>query len=164
MISGIVINVASVLATKILTPSNFTWSNWKEDYEEYFTMPFACLSLFFSGLLSLSIASSYRETRKAVLFLFSFFTMAATIYFLYQSVQIYDEAFRQESSIANDRIIQNSTNFCLHQSRLNDFSYYHMEVTRKYFNDPCSITKEIDSFFWKILRYPWGYLTTCDFH
>jgi len=93
MISGFVINVGSVLATKILTPYSENYRNWTEDNEEYFTRPFACLSLYLTGLLSLSIASSYRVTRGAVLFLFSFVAMGSTIFCLYQSVQMYDKAF-----------------------------------------------------------------------
>ena len=97
MISGFVINVGLVLITKILTPSNFKdyYSNWMEDYQEYFTMPFACLSLYIGGLLCLSIASSYKVTRGLILFLFSFAMMGSTIFCLYQSVQIYDGAFNQ---------------------------------------------------------------------
>ena len=94
MISGFVINVGLVLITKILTPIYF-YSNWMEDYQEYFTMPFACLSLYIGGLLCLSIASSYKVTRGLVLFLFSFALMGSTIFCLYQSVQIYDRAFNQ---------------------------------------------------------------------
>ena len=96
MISGFVINVGMVLITKILTPSNFKeYSTWLEDYNEYNTMPFACLSLYIGGLLCLSIASSYKVTRGLVLFLFSFAIMGSTIFCLYQSVQIYDRAFNQ---------------------------------------------------------------------
>ena len=96
MISAFVINVGLVLVTKILTPSNFSeYGNWLENYQEYFTMPFACLSLYIGGLLCLSIASSYKVTRGLVLFLFSFAIMGSTIFCLYQSVQIYDRAFNQ---------------------------------------------------------------------
>ena len=96
MISGFVINVGLVFITKILTPSNFSeYGNWMERYQEYFTMPFACLSLYIGGLLCLSIASSYKVTRGLVLFLFSFAIMGSTIFCLYQSVQIYDRAFNQ---------------------------------------------------------------------
>merc|ERR1711963_1276815 len=114
MISGLVINLALVLATKILTPSNFdNYTRWSEDFDEYTIRPAICLSLFFTGLLSLSIASSYRETRKAVLFLVSFGTMAATIIFLIFSVQMYDEAFIHESDEEIGHVTKNSTEFCI---------------------------------------------------
>merc|ERR1712020_158865 len=71
---------------------------------EYFTLPFACLSLYLGGLLSLSVASSYRVTRRGVLFLFSFVIMASTIYCLYQSVTYYDGQ--------HSRTIKNGTTNC----------------------------------------------------
>ena len=114
MISGLVINLALVLATKILTPSNLSsYTGWSEDFDEYTIRPAICLSLFFTGLLSLSIASSYRETRKAALFLLSLGTMAATIIFLICSVQMYDEAFRHESNLPIGHVTKNSTEFCI---------------------------------------------------
>lgn len=136
MISGFVINVGYVLATKILTPSNFNnysirYTVCRKDVEENFIRPFACLCLFFSGLLSLSIASSYKVTRGAVLFLFSFVAMGSTIYCLYHSVQMYDKAMENEAALYDceshwdgdyywykenkcpGSIIQNSTDFCL---------------------------------------------------
>jgi len=134
MISGFVINVCLVLATKILTPSTEIGGNGPEDYEEYFTRPFACISLYLTGLLSLSIASSYRVTRGALLFLFSFVTMGSTIFCLYQSVKMYDRAFENVKALNNHSstinmdwecqgyyserscpgtVVQNSTYFCL---------------------------------------------------
>ena len=57
ILSGFVINVGLILATKIL---NVHGNHWWYDNQDYFTRPFACLSLYFSGLLCLSIVSSYR--------------------------------------------------------------------------------------------------------
>ena len=122
MICGLIINLALVMATRIITPSNFDYyTNQPEYFEEYTIRPAVCLSLYFTGLLSLSIASSYRETRKIVLFLVSLGTMAATINFLICSVQMYERALKHESN--DDYVTQNSTDFCI-------TSYYEVNITQ----------------------------------
>merc|ERR1719412_992222 len=56
---GLLINKASVIATKIVAPSNFGSPYYYEDFEEYVARPAGCIALFVAGLLSLSIASLY---------------------------------------------------------------------------------------------------------
>ena len=61
--------------------------------------------------------SPYRETRKAVLLLFSFVTLASTIIFLIEFADFYKNA--GSLWIADDydckiSVVQNSTNFCAH--------------------------------------------------
>ena len=56
IISGFVINVGLILATNIF----HIRSDEDFSYAYHFSIPFVCLSLYFSGLLCLSIASYYR--------------------------------------------------------------------------------------------------------
>jgi len=109
IVLGLIINKASVLAAKIIAPTDFT-TPYYEDFENYVTRPAGCLTLFITGLLSLSIARSYTETKRIVLFLFSFLTMAGIILVLIGSTQTYNEVIR----IGNVApVTQNSTDFCI---------------------------------------------------
>jgi len=93
VISGFVINVGTILLTKILTPPTFSnWRDWDEDYRQYFILPFSCISLYIGGLLCLSIASSRKVTRGLILFMFSFVIMGSSILCLYNSVILYDQS------------------------------------------------------------------------
>jgi len=125
VISGFVINVGTILLTKILTPPTFSnWRDWDEDYRQYFILPFSCISLYIGGLLCLSIASSRKVTRGLILFMFSFVIMGSTILCLYNSVILYDQTFESQPVESYGQINASYTKTIKIDWNCKDRSYY----------------------------------------